>query len=112
MAGLSVSLDSCPNNVWVLALSGRPLPTDGEVLDKHIDEAVRVQPRMLVVDCTALEFIGSYGIGALLRLQKGLEENHAAMRLAGASPMISRIFQAARLDQRIPMFATLDAALK
>ena len=73
MPGLSLSLDSRPNNAWVLTVSGRPLPEDAEALDKVINECISSRQRLLVIDLSKLEFIGSYGIGALVRLQKGVE---------------------------------------
>jgi anti-anti-sigma factor len=111
MAGLTLSLDSRPNNIWVLAASGRPLPTDAEALDKVIDEAIASRPSMVVVDCAGLEFIGSFGIGALLRLAKAVETGGGKVRLSGVSPMIMKILQASRLDHRMPVFATVDAAI-
>ncbi len=112
MPGLAVALDSRTNNAWVLSLVGRPLPTDGDALDAAIDEAVTSRPRMLVLDCSKLEFIGSYGIGALLRLDKQVTSAGGAVRLAAVSPMIMKILQASRLDERLPVFPDVESALK
>jgi len=112
MPGLTLNLDSRTNNAWVLSVGGRPLPDDAAKLDAIIDQAVTSRPRLLVIDCTKLEFLGSFGIGALVHLQKAIEKQGGTIRLAGVSDAIMKLLQASRLDQRMPIIATVDAALR
>ena len=112
MPGLSVTLDSRSNNSWVLSVKGRPLPEDAATLDAKIDETVASHPRLVVVDCSGLEFLGSFGIGALIRLQKAVEKQGGTVRLAGVAAPIMKILEASRLEQRMPILTTVDAALR
>lgn len=99
------------DNAVVLSLAGRSNPTEAEKLDEAIDDAVRRASELIIVDLSGLEHIGSFGIGAMIRLEKDAASRHAAVRIAAPSDHVMDLFVKSRLDQKLPIFPTVEAAL-
>ncbi len=110
MSGLQTHFDIQPN-ACVLTLAGKAAATDATLLDRAIDNAIASRPDLLVVDLSALEFIGSFAIGALIRLEKTLRADNGTVRLAAPQPQIHTLFTQSRIDQRLPIFPTVQSAL-
>jgi anti-anti-sigma factor len=51
------------------------------------------------LDCTALEYISSAGLGVLLKTQKRLKANAGELRLTGVNRHVHDIFRYAGFDQ-------------
>lgn len=52
-----------------------------------------------VLDCRALEYLSSAGLGVLLKTQKRLKASGGGLRLTGLSPHVHDIFRYAGFDQ-------------
>jgi anti-sigma B factor antagonist len=53
----------------------------------------------VVLDCTALEYLSSAGLGVLLKTQKRLKSGSGQLRLAGVNRHVHDIFRYAGFDQ-------------
>ena len=53
----------------------------------------------VVLDCTALEYLSSAGLGVLLKTQKRLKAAAGALRLTGVNRHVHDIFRYAGFDQ-------------
>jgi anti-sigma B factor antagonist len=72
----------------------------------------RNQARDFVIDCSAVEFIDSRGIEALIWLQDRCAEQLGQMRLAGCSEQVRTVLEITRLIPRFECHAAVDAAVK
>ena len=61
----------------------------------------------VILDCLALEYISSAGLGVLLKTQKRLKPSGGSLRLTGVSHHVHDIFKYAGFDQ---IFAIEPAA--
>ncbi|WP_317447262.1 STAS domain-containing protein [Streptomyces collinus] len=66
---------------------------------------------VLVVDCTALEFCDSSGIGCLVRVYQRLSARGGVLRLAAVPVSVARVFALTGLDLAIPVHSTLGEAI-
>jgi len=66
----------------------------------------------VVLDLSGLDYIDSSGINALLDAQRRFSTTGHQIVLAAVSPRIQRILQIVALEQVIPVYPTLDAAMK
>jgi anti-sigma B factor antagonist len=53
----------------------------------------------VVLDCSALDYLSSAGLGVLLKTQKRLMSNGGQMRLVGVRPHVRDIFTYSGFDQ-------------
>ncbi|MCX5384563.1 STAS domain-containing protein [Streptomyces sp. NBC_00083] len=65
----------------------------------------------VVVDCAALSFCDSSGIGELVRLHQQMALRSRAVRLASVPAPVSRLFQLTGLHQVLSVHADVDGAL-
>ncbi|MEO1128266.1 MAG: STAS domain-containing protein [Planctomycetota bacterium] len=86
-------------------------PADADDFDQEIEQISGKGPDVVVLDLEKLDFIGSAGVGALLRLEKALTSNEKRVRIARASDQLQQVFRQSRLEHRFPFFDTLEHAL-
>jgi anti-sigma B factor antagonist len=67
--------------------------------------------RNIVLDLSGLQYIDSSGINTLFDAQRRFVVTGQRIVLAAVSPRIERIFLIIAMEQVIPLFPTVDAAL-
>jgi anti-sigma B factor antagonist len=96
--------------VVLLRVSGR-LDTLSASQLLHRCAAVRNAGQDLVLNLSAVSFIASSGIGALLALAEEFREAEASVRLAALSPAVESVIKLLNLDQFLIIDASEDDAL-
>jgi anti-anti-sigma factor len=94
------------------------LPLKGEI-DLHVspsitaslNEMIDKKPGRLVVDLSAVTYIDSAGLAALIQAMQKVEGYGGKFRLAGLQETVRSIFEISRLDQVFQIFPDVDAAL-
>lgn len=88
----------------------------------RIDAAIAIQfkedmraqtdtgPDRVILDLSAVDFIDSSGLGAIVAAMKQLDD-HRHLDLAGLTPTVDKVFRLTRMDTVFNLFATLDDAL-
>jgi anti-sigma B factor antagonist len=67
--------------------------------------------KRVVLDMTAVHFMDSSGLGAVVAVYKLLGPDHG-FDLAGLSPSVDRVFRLTRMDSVFAIYGSLDDALK
>jgi anti-sigma B factor antagonist len=80
-------------------------PVLDEVL-RAIDEGTP----QVIVDCSALGYMSSVGLTALIRLHKRASERGGRVRLANVGRALERLLHITRLDQVFASHASVDEA--
>jgi anti-sigma B factor antagonist len=99
--------------IAVIALSGRmTFGRDAEQFEATVRKLVDGGDRKLVLDATALEYIDSAGIGALVSGLTNVKKAGGDMRLAGASERIVRLFTMTGVDRLLSVYPSVADAAK
>jgi anti-sigma B factor antagonist len=93
------------------------LPLKGEI-DLHVspsvtallDEVIGKKPERLVVDLSAVTYIDSAGLAALIQAMQKVEGYGGKFVLAGLQETVRSIFEISRLDQVFQIFPDVNAA--
>ena len=88
---------------------GRVTSENSETLKEFLQELGKREQRVLI-DCSALEYISSTGLGAFLVLLKLIQNKNGILRLFCLSPRIAEVFEISGFDKFFPIFPNLDAA--
>ena len=97
--------------VAVVALSGRlTFGRDLEALESAVRKLVEQGEKRPILDASALEYIDSAGIGALVACLTNVKKAGGDLRLAGASPRIARLFTMTGVDKLLAVYPTVAAA--
>jgi len=95
----------------VLVLSGRlVLGRELEQIDTTVQSLLDLGDRRFILDATALEYMDSAAIGALVSSLSKVKKAGGELRLAGANARILRVFSITGVDKLIPSFATVAEA--
>jgi len=65
----------------------------------------------LVVDLADTDFLGSAGLGLLVKIGKRLHDQGGAISLARPKPVVARLLRAVGLGTVLPTFGKLEAAV-
>jgi anti-sigma B factor antagonist len=76
-----------------------------------LDQTIEKKPERLVVDLSAVSYIDSAGLAALIQAMQKVEAYGGKFRLAGLQETVRSIFEISRLDQVFQIFTDVDAAL-
>lgn len=67
--------------------------------------------RHLIIDLSGLRFIDSAGVHVLVDVRAILHGRDGELALVAPQPVVARVMSLAGVDQLIPVYANLDAAL-
>ena len=99
--------------VAVIAVSGRmTFGRDAEHFEAAVRKLLDGGDRKLVLDATALEYIDSAGIGALVSGLSSVKKAGGELRLAGANERIVRLFAMTGVDRLFSVYPTVADAAK
>ncbi|MEO1130435.1 MAG: STAS domain-containing protein [Planctomycetota bacterium] len=110
MQGLRIDSEQRGDSL-LLRLAGRASALDHEVLDDRASTIIESKPRSVVVDLSSLDFLGSFGLSVLIRLDKSIRRNGGAFSIAAPSEEAMDIIRKTRLDQTLTIHDSVEAAL-
>lgn len=71
--------------------------------------ALLPEARRVILDLSAVEFIDSSGLGAIVAVKKSMAPGQQ-LDLAGLTPMVDKLFRLTRMETIFALFPTLAAA--
>jgi anti-sigma B factor antagonist len=97
----------------VVHASGEVDIASAPALAEHIDRALAPRPSLLVIDLGGVTMLDSSGLGVLIGVLKGLEDDPVTtrLRLIVAEPHVQKVFSITGLDGVFSIFSSLDEAL-
>jgi anti-anti-sigma factor len=104
---LQITAEQTPAG-FVVHLSGDADGEQVEELDRHLRLIINLDPKLVVMDLTRLNFISSVGMGLLVRIQNQLKEKGGRLVLAAARPLVREALRRAALQKLFEMFDSLD----
>ena len=101
---------SVDKDVLVLSADGGLDSHNAEEFVNELGRLVEAGARKLIVDCSRLGYISSYGIAVLVRLHKKLAARGGDVKLAALDTMVARLIQVTGLDRVFQIYPNLDEA--
>ena len=95
----------------VLALKGEIDLHVSPSVTASLNEMIDKKPERLVVDLSAVSYIDSAGLAALIQAMQKVEGYGGKFVLAGLQETVRSVFEISRLDQVFQIFPDADAAL-
>ena len=85
---------------------------DAPPLQEQLQELIPQTRDVVVLDLSDVDFIGPDGLAALLSVRHTFQAHHGQIRLVHPNPEIRRMLQLTRLTELLPVFDTIEQALK
>lgn len=80
------------NSCWTAQLQGDLDAVQAPRVVAALSASLDQQPADVVLDCKALDFVDSMGLGALVKVRKLAEEKGHCVRLLRMKPRIQKLF--------------------
>ena len=94
----------------LLTLTGRLDAEAAPELEQRCARLIEGQSRRLIVDVSALDYLSSAGLRALLIAGKALQNRDGKLVLVATAGPVRRIVELAGFDKIFPLCATVDEA--
>ncbi|MBO2465148.1 STAS domain-containing protein [Actinomadura violacea] len=95
----------------VVRLRGELDIAGSDELRRHLEAARREHGDHVILDLAELEFMDSQGLSVIVGCYKAATAAGGSLTLAGPRPVVRRTLEITGLHRRIPVQATLEAAL-
>jgi anti-sigma B factor antagonist len=95
----------------VFRLEGVFRRNECDALAEASRQAVRAEPRDVVIELSGVEYMNSYALGVLVRVSHDVDAESKRMVLAGAQGIVLKLFTTVGLDRRISVYPSLQDAL-
>lgn len=89
----------------VIPLSGVLNLTTGQQLRQNITHLINSGTQSILLDCSALQFTDSAGLGAIVMAFKSVREVNGQFGLCSLNEQVQMILELTDLDQVIPIFS-------
>ena len=97
--------------VTVLALAGRIDAHTAPQLQTRIQTASKAEPSNLIIDLTAVDFMDSSGLAALVQGMRRCQATGGRLCLSNPQQPVRMVLELTRLDQAIGIFADQQEAI-
>ncbi len=99
-------------DVTVVRLGGAATIDQADRLNRELRRIAGEPAGRIVLDLSALEFICSMGLGAMIVAHVVSRKRNAVVVLAGAQPAIREILETTRLNMIFPVFDDVNKAIR
>jgi anti-sigma B factor antagonist len=97
-------------SVLILAADGGLNADTAGTFVKQLETLVEAGVSKIIVDCTHLDYISSYGIGVIVRLHKKLAKQGGDVKVAGAKSMVLSALTMMRMNELFEIYPDVDRA--
>lgn len=98
------------NDVLVVELSGRLITETADSFFRKLEEEIQNGHRKLVVDCKALEFISSLGLGMMVRAHSRMQSAGGEVRFARIEGLIEEAFRVVGFHKLFGIYPSVEEA--
>ena len=98
-------------NYVVLSPTGKFNLVAAPPVKERIDDLAASGKTRIVVDMSAVDFIDSSGLGALIGGLKSVRQHGGDLRVAGAGTQVQAVLKLTNLDRILSPYATVQEAL-
>lgn len=98
------------SGVLVLTADGGLNAQTAEQFVKELEHVVAAGIYRLIVDCSKLEYVSSYGVGVLIRLHKRLAKVGGDVKLANIHSRVVGLLSTLKIDAFFDIYPDVDRA--
>jgi anti-anti-sigma factor len=108
---LQIEVGDAASGITVVKFRGRiTTGTECEDIEVLVRKLLGENRKKLIFDLNSVDYIDSMGLGVVTLCSGIMQAGGGALRVAGAQPQPTKIFQLTRLDKILSFFPTLEDA--
>ena len=102
--------DDVDSDVLVLKADGGLNARNAEGFVEDLEKLVDAGLRKIIVDCSELDYISSFGLGVLVRLHGRLARNGGNVKIASVKGMIVEVMRLTKLNKLFEIYPDVSRA--
>lgn len=102
--------DSGPEPYTLITLAGEADVTGSDMLHAVLDSQIGKGPALLIIEMSALRFMDSAALQAILRAHLLLGKEGRRLVLVNPHDTVARVLQMTEVDRIVPVYASVAAA--
>jgi anti-sigma B factor antagonist len=103
--------DAGPQPYTLVELAGEADVTGSETLRGLLESQTRARPALLVIDMSALVFMDSAALLAVLRAHRALDKEGGRLVLVSPHDTVARVLEMTEVDRIVPIYASVTEAI-
>lgn len=107
---MTISTESMAGEVTRVILDGRMDIQGAAAIDLKMN-VLAGSSKFLLLDLTNVSFLGSMGLRSIVLPAQTVKRRGGKMALLNPSPMVEEVLKASNIDEIIPIYHDLDAAV-
>ncbi len=107
---MEICFDEVQDNVLIIKASGTLNSQTADQFVESIGKMVDVRLWNIIVDCSELDHLSSYGLGVLVRLHKQMDNKLGEIKIASAKGRIVDILRLTRLNKLFEIYPDVQSA--
>lgn len=107
---MTISTESMDGEVTRVILDGRLDIQGSAAIDLKMN-VVAGSSKFILLDLTNVSFLGSMGLRSIVLPAQAVKRRGGKMALLNPSPMVEEVLKASNIDEIIPIYHDLDAAV-
>jgi anti-sigma B factor antagonist len=102
--------DDVQEGVLIVKADGGLNAQTADEFVKSIEKLVDAGLRSIIIDCSDLDHISSYGLGVLVRLHRRMHEKIGDVKIASVQSRIVDVLRVARLNKLFAIYPDVESA--
>jgi len=98
--------------VVVIHMAGQVNDLAADALSKELDEVLGDGHSRIVFDLGDVMFLGSMGLGQIMRAYRSVKDQDGYVRIANAQPLIEDVFRLTKLDKIVGIYPSVEQAVE
>ena len=107
---MTISTESIDGDITRVNLDGRLDIQGAAAIDLRMN-VLAASSKFLLLDLSKVSFLGSMGLRSIVIPAQALKRRGGKMALFGPAPMVQEVLKASNIEEIIPIFYDLDAAV-
>ena len=102
--------DEIDGDLMILTADGGLNQRTADQFVSSVETLVDAGLRRLIIDCSALDYVSSFGLGVLVRLHRRMQTHGGDVKIAAVSGFLAQALQATRLNSLFEIYPDVNRA--
>ncbi len=102
--------DEIDSDILILAADGGLNADTSDQLIESLEKLIKAGLRNIIVDCSRLKYISSYGLGVLIRIHGKMKKIGGDVKIAQVQGMVTQALHVTHLDSLFEIYPDVNRA--
>ena len=104
--------DDVQENILIIKADGDLNLQTADALVESTGKLIDAGLHSIIIDCSELDHISSYGLGVLVRLHKRMDEKIGDVKIASVKGLVANILRLTRMNKLFAIYPDVESARK